>query len=131
MDRLFAYGTLLAPELREKIVGRALRGNPATLSGYACFRVRRAAYPAIVPDAGRSTRGEVIGALNRDDWDRLDRYESSLYRRVLVAVRGDDGAHIAAYTYVIEPASVHRLSDEPWEYEWFRRRHLRRYLGRE
>ena len=52
-DALFVYGTLLAPELRRAVVGRALDGTPAVLDGYACYRVRRAAYPAITPGARR------------------------------------------------------------------------------
>ena len=127
-DRLFVYGTLLAPELRYALLGRALDGSPAKLPGYACFRVRHAPYPAITPAAGATTVGELVGGLSPADLEKLDDYESALYRRLVVTVRDDAGNDVNSFTYVIDESALDRLSDENWDYAAFRLRQLDRYL---
>lgn len=125
---LFVYGTLLAPELRRALLGRAVAGTPAELDGYACFRVRHAPYPAIAPVPDATTAGELIGDLLPADLDKLDAYESAMYRRRVVTTRDGAGNDVEAFTYVIDEAAVQRLSDEHWDYAWFRLHKLDRYL---
>ena len=125
---LFVYGTLLAPELRHALLGRALAGVPAELDGYACFRVRHAPYPAIAPVPDATTAGELIDGLSPADLDKLDAYESAMYRRLVVTVRDGAGNDVEAFTYVIDKSAVQRLSDEHWDYATFRLRKLDRYL---
>ena len=130
VGRLFAYGTLLVPELLCAVLGRALSGVPAVLSGYACFRVRRAAYPAIVGQPGATTHGELFTGIVAPEWNALDDFESSLYERHEVRVRLPDESIIEAHTFVVADPFRHRLTDEPWDLENFRRKHLDRYLTR-
>lgn len=125
---LFVYGTLLAPELRHALLGRTASGTTAELDGYACFGVRHAPYPAIRPAPGARTCGELVGGLSDAELAVLDDYESSMYRRVVVTVRDEDGDSTEAFTYVIDEAAAHRLTDEPWDYATFRLRQLDRYL---
>lgn len=126
--KLFVYGTLLAPELRRALLGRTVPGAPAELDGYACFGVRHAPYPAITPLAGASTKGELVGGLSAAEFDILDDYESTMYRRLVVTVRDGAGNSSDAFTYVIDESAVHRLSDELWDYATFRLHQLDRYL---
>lgn len=130
VDRLFAYGTLLAPELLCRVIGREITGQAAVLPEYSCYRVRRAAYPAIVAQTGATTDGRIFGGIAALEWDKLDAFESQLYDRCMVEVTLADRTRITAYTYVVTAAGRHRLSDEPWELEYFRRHHLERYLRR-
>ena len=129
VDRLFAYGTLLAPELRCAVLGRALAGKPATLSGYACYRVSRAAYPAVVEQAAGHTNGELFSGIAASEWDALDEFESRLYERRLVEIEAA-GTRLGAYTYVVAETMRECLTDEAWDLERFRRNHLERYLAR-
>lgn len=128
-DRLFVYGTLLAPELRQALIGRPLQGQAATLADFACFKVKRAVYPAIRPSAGAITRGEVLESVTEDDWLKFDEFETRLYQRRSVSLTLDEGGQTCAYTYVIDPSAVYRLSDLTWDYALFRRDHLHRYIG--
>jgi gamma-glutamylcyclotransferase (GGCT)/AIG2-like uncharacterized protein YtfP len=130
VDRLFAYGTLLAPELLRSVVGRALEGQPAVLAGYVCYRVRRAAYPAIARQAQGLTHGSVFSGISLGEWQCLDDFESSMYERCLVEVTLADKSNTVVYTYVITEPNRSRLTCEPWEFEKFRQLHLKRYLGR-
>lgn len=127
-SQLFVYGTLLAPELRRALLGRTLDGTPAELPGYACFRVRHAPYPAITPAADATTAGELVGGLSHADLEKLDAYESSLYRRCVVTARNLAGTNVKSFTYVINESALNRLSDESWDYADFRLRQLDRYL---
>ena len=130
VDCLFAYGTLLAPELLHSVIGRRLEGDPAVLEDYVCRRVRRAAYPAIIKLTGASTRGNVYCGIDNLAWQRLDDFEASLYERQLVEPTKLDGSPIMAYTYVIADTHKERLTDEAWNFEDFRRLHLQKYLNR-
>ncbi len=129
VDSLFAYGTLLAPELLHSVIGRRIEGAPAVLDDYVCRRVRRAAYPAITKLAGASTRGNLYRGIDKLGWQRLDDFESSLYERQLVEATQLDGSPMTAYTYVIADPHKERLTDEAWNFEDFRRLHLQRYLN--
>jgi len=128
VNRLFVYGTLLAPELLRAIIGRSLQGVPAFLSGYSCYRVRRAAYPAVTREAGALTYGSLFSGIDRSQWESLDEFESNLYERHLVDVSLADESDVDAYTYVIANAHRDRLTCEAWDFEHFRRHHLNRYL---
>lgn len=127
-NRLFAYGTLLAPELFSRIVGREILGTPSVLQGYACYRVRRAAYPAITMQAGAVTHGKVFDNIDAGEWGNLDEFETDLYDRREVTVVLDDNTLAPAQTYVIAARFRERLTKEPWNLALFREKHLRRYL---
>ncbi len=130
VDCLFAYGTLLAPELLYSVVGRRIKGQPAVLQGYICRRVRRAAYPAITKLDGATTHGSMYCGIDDLAWRRLDDFESNLYERRLIELTQANGSPAMAYTYVIADTYKDRLTDEAWEFERFRRLHLGRYLNR-
>ena len=57
--KLFTYGTLMFPEVWERISIGPFPSRPATLRGYSIFRVRDALYPGIL----RSKNGAVVNGL--------------------------------------------------------------------
>lgn len=82
--------------------------QPALLRGYCRHRVRYADYPAIVPvkpsepsssspsahgstlsplDLTRTVRGTLVSGLTDADFTRLDLFEGSMYKRVMVDVQ--------------------------------------------
>tara|TARA_Y100000588_G_scaffold361383_1_gene422134 strand:- start:1587 stop:1991 length:405 start_codon:yes stop_codon:yes gene_type:complete len=129
IDRLFAYGTLRAPELLHSVIGRRIEGTPAVLEGYICRRVRHTDYPAICQRTGSSTQGSVYCGIDAPAWWRLDAFESNLYERSVVEISQAGSANSMAYTYVIADAYKKRLTDEAWVLEHFRHSHLNRYLS--
>jgi gamma-glutamylcyclotransferase (GGCT)/AIG2-like uncharacterized protein YtfP len=126
MTTLFAYGTLLFPEVLTAVTGRALAAEPAALDGYVRRCVIGEIFPAIV-EADRGDRVAGLLYLGVDDrtWNRLDRFEGDLYerRRVKIATRD-------AFTYVLGSAWRHRLGAEPWDPAAFARDHLDAFLAR-
>ncbi len=126
--RLFVYGTLMFPAVMARVSGRRAAGRPAVLEQYACYRVRGAVYPGIIPVEEACTEGMVYAGLGAAPLARLDRYEGDEYRRERVQVRLHGGRVIEAWTYVMR--STDRLSAEPWDRAQFGRRELAAWLRR-
>ncbi len=128
--RLFIYGTLLMPAVRDAVCGRHFDTHPASLADFARYRLRQRVYPAIVPEPGASTAGLLCEGLDEALWRRLDQWESELYARLAVNVQSIDGIALAAYTYVLAPPHYHELESLPWSPAEFERLHLAAYLAR-
>lgn len=128
IHHLYAYGTLQVGAIFAQIVGRAIEGQPARLSGYACYRISDRVYPAIVEAPGGAVPGVVYLGLSLEELERLDLYEGHLYERREVRVWQGDGT-LLAETYVLRPEHQHRLSSEAWDRERFEREHLESYLA--
>lgn len=121
MRSVFAYGTLLVPEIWSAVVGREFPSEPATLAGFHIRRVRDASFPGIVA-TGRP-RDLVAGRVFRDvdapSLARLDAYETDLYERIGVTVTTGSGVPRRADVYVIARDARSRLSDETWTLDGF------------
>ncbi len=127
---VFAYGTLMFAEVVAAVTGLAIAGRSGRIDGYARFRVRGAVYPGIRPWAGGCVHGVLYPEVSARSLRLLDLFEGDLYRRQVISVWTGDGDEKRAHAWVVRPSQCRRLSDRGWEPELFRRRHLRRYLGR-
>jgi gamma-glutamylcyclotransferase (GGCT)/AIG2-like uncharacterized protein YtfP len=127
---LFAYGTLIFPELMERVTGRTFRRQTAVLRGYARFRLKDASSPALVPFPDTETDGVVYFDLDADTARRVDRFEGDAYRRVQANVETEGGEWVEAETYVLRAGARKRLTAEPWDDVDFRLRHLPEFLAR-
>lgn len=125
---LYVYGTLQVPAIFRQIVGRALTGEPATLEGYARYRVQSRVYPAIVEQAGGRVEGLVYAGLSSTELAHLDLYEGDLYERRVVELTRQ-GVGTLAHVYVLRAGQHHLLSSEAWDLEAFTRDHLNDYLN--
>ncbi len=128
---LFAYGTLLVPEIWRSVTGRACPSEPATLTGYAIRRVRGADFPGIVP-AGPDdvVEGRIFSGLDAEMIARLDAYEDKFYDRLVVTLSTAGGDPVESQAYVVAPEFTGALSDQPWSLEWFRREAMADYMAR-
>jgi gamma-glutamylcyclotransferase (GGCT)/AIG2-like uncharacterized protein YtfP len=95
---LFVYGSLIDPEHRVEIIGRAIQGAPATLHG---FERGRSLHWFIRRCDGAHTDGLLLADLDSGDYAVLDLYEEvpSLYTREQVEVMGQGGARIRCWVY--------------------------------
>lgn len=80
MNNLFVYGTLLDKELCMNIIGRNPTRVGYFLYGYAYALGRP--YPKIYKSEDDFVPGALLLDLNKDEVDKLDRYENGLYRRI-------------------------------------------------
>ncbi|MCA9259584.1 MAG: gamma-glutamylcyclotransferase [Planctomycetales bacterium] len=128
---LFAYGTLMFPEIWRRVVHRDFASAPALLYGYRIGRVRGEHYPAITraPSFCR-VRGIIYFDLDEQAQVRLDAYESDFYDRIRVRATQDNGVEIECDAYVLASSEADSHLEGPWRPEWFERESLEDYLHR-
>ncbi|MCW8196501.1 gamma-glutamylcyclotransferase [Proteobacteria bacterium 005FR1] len=129
MSRVFVYGTLLADEIFDRVVGHIGPSVPAILKGYERRAIRRAAFPAVVPKPGSVVRGMLHIQVNERALKALDHYEGAWYSRETVRVEADGQGSCMAFTYVLRPQYRRLLARGDWSYDDFRQSHLRSYLA--
>ncbi|MCS6862031.1 MAG: gamma-glutamylcyclotransferase [Abditibacteriales bacterium] len=109
MDKLFAYGTLVNPEVVKQVVGRALPMREAVLHGYERVRHPRLFYASVQPNPNAKVEGQLIEGIDDAAWQALDEYEGPYYERKLVPVDVGDISRemVEAFVY------VHTQQDTP------------------
>lgn len=124
---LFAYGTLIIPEIFSEVTARNYEPESAVLKDYARFRLEGESFPAIVKAKGRSTEGVIYRMIDPTAFRRLDAFEGELYVRTPVLVKTGAGVDLAV-TYVLKDIYRHRLTNLPWSPEAFRENEKDRFL---
>jgi gamma-glutamylcyclotransferase (GGCT)/AIG2-like uncharacterized protein YtfP len=87
---LFAYGTLMWPEIMSDVIDRKVEGRPARLSDARRLRVKDQVYPSLVPAEGFEVEGIVYSDLSEAEVAALDHFEGEEYVRRSVEVRCGD-----------------------------------------
>ena len=133
-NQVFAYGTLMFPEVVEALLGRAFSSRPARLVGYARLALRERVYPAIVARDGASTDGVLYAGVDDASLSKLDEFEGETYERRTVQVLRSSSIDpatvaLAAEAYVIAPARLDLHEATPWDPEQFRALHHQRYVA--
>ena len=126
---LFTYGTLTFREVWKRIAVCEVQSEPATLNGFAIFRVRDAVFPGI--KRAREVdcvRGLLYRDLDDETLFELDTYESDFYRRETVWVSTEQEEAIECQAYVVPAPHYNLLTEEPWDPQWFAENELERYL---
>ncbi len=116
---LFAYGTLMWPEVLESVAGRRMAGTRVVLEGYTRLRVKGQHYPVVVPSDGDSVEGTLYTGLTPAEFQCLDRFEGVEYERIEI-----DFAGTAAFVYVLSDDWKSIAASEPWNPEDLRPEHL-------
>jgi len=129
--RFFFYGTLLDRDVTALVLGRRLPPSafvPATLPGYARWRVKGGSYPIAVPDRRREVPGAVVTGLSARDVARLAAYEGTGYRIARRQVK-IDGSLVAVS--VFEPLTSRlRPTRRPWDLTLWQRRDKKGFIDR-
>jgi gamma-glutamylcyclotransferase (GGCT)/AIG2-like uncharacterized protein YtfP len=121
---IFTYGSLMFPQVWQRVVRGVYHTVPADLGDYARRAIDGVNYPAIVPQQGEKVVGVVYLDVTLQDVAALDAFEGDEYRRdtVRVTLAGGDEVDAGTYVYLLP----HKLSGVPWQREEF---HLDRFLG--
>lgn len=128
---LFAYGTLLLPEVWQRVVGAPARSAPARLRGFRIRRVAGDVYPVMfAADAADVVDGLVFFDLSEPTIALIDDYESGIYRRLATVAECGELGSVACCAYVLPAGRRELASQEPWDVDWFRRHALADYLRR-
>lgn len=106
---LFAYGTLMWPDILEAVMGRRMAGRHAVLAGYTRLRVKGQHYPAAVPAPDESVEGTLYTGLTPKEFEALDRFEGREYDRIEVDIGGTP-----VFVYVLAEEWRHIADSSPW-----------------
>ena len=81
MQHLFVYGSLLFPELIEKLTGKNFSFLPAVLFGFQRLAVKDSDYPAIVPEVNKKVDGMLVLDVDRKSMKIFTYFEGDEYRK--------------------------------------------------
>lgn len=118
-DAVFCYGSLVLPEVMERVTGRRFERRASRLDGYRRTRLRARSYPGLVPQPGATTDGCLYLDVDAQSLARLDAFEGELYERRGVVVLERE-----AWVYVLAPGFRRLATGEPWRLEDFREHDL-------
>ncbi|WP_076592659.1 gamma-glutamylcyclotransferase family protein [Herminiimonas arsenitoxidans] len=121
---IFTYGSLMFPEIWQRVVRGDYRSAAATAQGYARYALADDTYPGMITRSDAAVEGVVYFDVDAEDIAALDAFEGSEYRRDSVDVVIESGEIVIACTYIF--LAGHRLSDVPWEPQAFQ---MSRFIG--
>jgi gamma-glutamylcyclotransferase (GGCT)/AIG2-like uncharacterized protein YtfP len=122
-ELVFAYGSLMFPEVCEAVIGRVPTWSAAHLAGWFASEVPGGLYPALVPRNSAVTDGLLLEGITESEIEMLDRYEGPGFTRTRVSV---EPGGIPAWVWVARRVGM--ASGEPWDPAAFESR-LSEYLG--
>ena len=128
---LFAYGTLCAPVVINKVIGRVPYGTKATIKGYSCYQVNGCLFPGVRASGLESeTPGILYEGITPNEFSLLDEYEDDFYERVSVQVFSEeDLGYCFAQIYIIPEPHWHVLSSRHWDLDEFCAEHVELFLS--
>ena len=127
---VFAYGTLIFPEVIKAVSGKRLVGEPAKLNSYKRRVLKDKIYPGVLKDEVSSVEGVLYKNLCPKTVLKLDDFEDGLYEKVELPVETADGKTELADVYVISKKDRHKLSFKPWSDNEFSKKHLKKYTSK-
>ncbi len=124
---LFAYGTLLHPDVRSVVLGDDTKPSvtTATLRNHACLKLPDESYPVLAYQPGSVATGCLIGSLSEHAWARIDFFESDEYRLTPIQVDTPTGP---MQTWCYGAGKVMPGAKEPWDLEVWQTHHLSAFL---
>jgi gamma-glutamylcyclotransferase (GGCT)/AIG2-like uncharacterized protein YtfP len=136
VPHVFAYGTLMFPEVAVPVAEIYGDGEPVTIPGfrrYEAFTRSWGNFPAIVQEATSTVDGLLFRDLSGKQLERLDWFEDvhdGLYVREQIQLEfGNE--RLEVFLYVCGPGLEERLLQplsRAWSPELFRRNELNRYV---
>lgn len=121
---VFTYGSLMYPEVWDRVVRGQYRGAAARLQGWARRAIADASYPGAIRVIGEQIDGRLWFDVDADDLARLDAFESTEYQRVGVRVQLCSGRDDPIEAQLYEFLSPNRLLACDWDTAGFERLHL-------
>ena len=110
---LFAYGTLMSPEIMHEVSGLSPAGIAARLNDFRRHRVKNESWPALSRHVELQVTGVLYLNISPEAWRRLDHFEGAMYQRIQVDVTTESGSY-KAYAYTIHPDYHDQLEDTDW-----------------
>lgn len=128
MKNLFAYGTLMCPDILQAVTGKIFKSEKAVLNNFARHLVKQEIYPGLIKNKNEKVEGIVYFNIPDDVWEKLDFFEGEMYFKQNVDIKIFDGTIINAVTYVTKSKFANQLENYDWEYNSFIQNHKNSFL---
>ena len=121
LSNLFCYGTLLAKEVRDKVLrydSNKITVKKGFIVGFEVRRVKHTNYPMLVKSEKKSiVNGEILFNLTKEDFRKLDNFEGENYKKKALNVITNDG-NLKCNVYV----AINKLKfEEIWNFDsWYK-----------
>ena len=127
MTNVFTYGSLMFPEVWQRVVLGKYDSSVGSVHGFRRVGVRDKEHPAlIIAKDAPALSGRIYFDVSDTDLARLDQFETHRYARVSVAVTVSQKPIVAdAYLAL----NHDELTDEDWDVEAFVKRGLGKFLA--
>jgi len=116
-SHVFTYGSLMFPEVWQRVVRGNYRSVAARLDGHARFEIAGETYPGMIVRPGAAVDGMLYFDVSPADMTALDAFEGIEYRRDTVKVALASGEQVDAGTYIY--LLPQKLSESSWLPEAF------------
>ena len=121
LNHLFCYGTLLAKEVRDKVLQydtNKLIIKKGFIEGFEVRRVMHTNYPMLVKSEKNSiVNGEILFNLSKEDFSNLDRFEGENYKKNKINVYSND-KDLECYVYI---TTKNLKFEEIWNFDnWYK-----------
>ena len=126
---LFAYGTLMFPDVIRSVIGRVPASRSGVIKGYRRLEVAGESFPGLVKGDDESVEGLVYLEISKEEWDCLTAFEDDFHELQQVTV-DCLGTGVRALAYIVPPSRKSLLSDKAWNPDAFREKHLAGFADR-
>lgn len=116
-SHVFTYGSLMFPQVWERVVRGRYRSAPAGVHGHVRYALAGETYPGMIAHPVGTVEGVVYFDVDADDIAALDAFEGTEYARHALQAQLAGGESIPVHTYIY--LLPHRLSTLPWRPEAF------------
>jgi gamma-glutamylcyclotransferase (GGCT)/AIG2-like uncharacterized protein YtfP len=111
---LFAYGTLMFPDVWAKAAREECVSRRAVLRGYEARRLSGVSFPGLIEAPEVSTPGLLYLNVSAEAIKRLDAYEDDFYVRVPVTVEAEGEGEMEAEVYLMAQEYRFMALPERW-----------------
>lgn len=127
---IFTYGSLMFPEVWERVVNRRYKNCEANTVGLIRRKISHSTYPVAFEGGPENILdGRLYWNVTPADLERLDRFEGEYYVRKPVAVtNSQDGTKINADVFLLKPKYNLLAGPEDWSPRHFQKHELRRFI---
>jgi gamma-glutamylcyclotransferase (GGCT)/AIG2-like uncharacterized protein YtfP len=132
MKNIFVYGTLLFPEILEKLTGKTFESKEGYLNDSKRYQIfddnipRK--YPAIIESKGNQVFGKIILNVDQESLNILDYFEDEKYESKTLKAYLKDGEEFEVLVYVWREEFRDMLKGD-WNIDYFKDNYLSIYLN--
>lgn len=127
---IFTYGSLMFPEVWERVVNRHYKHREAHTVGLLRRKISNSTYPvAFAGDPDDVLDGRLYLNVRPADLERLDRFEGDYYeRKPILVTTGQDETKISADVFLLKPKYNLLAGPEDWSPRHFQKHELQRFI---